>query len=58
MSLANALNSDKLERFGEVELITILFQSLTIQLRYDAWKELVLHNGLLKIPVSLNLVRP
>ena len=58
MSLANALNCAKLERFREVELIAILSQSLTTRLKYDGWKVLVLRNGIYRILASLNLVRP
>ena len=35
MFLANVLNIDKLEKLREVEVIIILFQSLTIRLKYD-----------------------
>ena len=59
MFLANVLNIDKLEKFRELEVtIILLFQSLTIRLKYDPWKVLVLQDGVFRVLVSLNLVRP
>jgi hypothetical protein len=58
MFLANVLNIDKLEKFREVEVTIILFQSLTIRLKYDPWKVLVLQDGVFRVLASLNLVRP
>jgi hypothetical protein len=58
MFLANDLNIDKLEKFREVEVTIILFQSLTIRLKYDPWKVLVLQDGVFRVLASLNLVRP
>ena len=56
MFLANVLNIDKLEKFREVEVTIILFQSLTIRLKYDPWKVLVLQDGVFRVLASLNLV--
>ena len=53
MFLANVLNIDKLEKFREVEVTIILFQSLTIRLKYDPWKVLVLQDGVFRVLVSL-----
>jgi hypothetical protein len=53
MFLANVLNIDKLEKFRELEVTIILFQSLTIRLKYDPWKVLVLQDGVFRVLVSL-----
>ena len=58
MFLANVLNIDKLEKFREVEVTIILFQSLTIRLKYDPWKVLVRQDGVFRVLASLNPVRP